>query len=191
MPEYYLTNAELEILTLQAAGIHRGLGFESGYNIIELGAGDGMKTKAFLQYLVNNNIDVTYMPLDISQEAMNILESDLSRQMPQLEILDVRYTGISIFPKAFLKLTGLKELWLNYNPIAKIPEGLGQFKQLQVLGLAGINLKKLPEDFDDRGMLVYSVATRQRSPVRVFIRRGATAKGQSENAVGTGNTIYS
>ena len=55
MPEYYLTDAEFEILSLQSKQIIDALQFSEPFNIIELGAGDGIKTFKLLDYLVNNN----------------------------------------------------------------------------------------------------------------------------------------
>ncbi|MEL6923935.1 MAG: L-histidine N(alpha)-methyltransferase, partial [Bacteroidota bacterium] len=86
MPEYYLTNAEFEILQQQAAALHEALAFGESYSIIELGAGDGSKTKQLLSYLLSQNIKVTYRPLDISGEAVKILHRDLQKNLPTLEV---------------------------------------------------------------------------------------------------------
>ncbi len=45
LPEYYPTRAEMEILTRQPADIAAALPYRKPFNIIELGAGDGLKTK--------------------------------------------------------------------------------------------------------------------------------------------------
>ncbi|MEM9678798.1 MAG: L-histidine N(alpha)-methyltransferase [Bacteroidota bacterium] len=87
MPEYYLTNAEFEILSLQSKQIIEAVNFSSPFNIVELGAGDGMKTFKLLEYLVNNQIDVNYVPIDISQEAIDILTRNLKQKLPGLTIL--------------------------------------------------------------------------------------------------------
>lgn len=86
MPEYYLTNAEFEILRQQANSLHQALSFGESYSIIELGAGDGSKTKQLLSFLLSLNVDLTYYPIDISAEAVNILRDDLLQEMPQLKI---------------------------------------------------------------------------------------------------------
>lgn len=86
MPEYYLTNAELEILKDQAAHITDACGFPEGFSIVELGAGDGAKTKELLKSIVKRHISVNYMPVDISQRAMDLLEADLNQELPELEI---------------------------------------------------------------------------------------------------------
>lgn len=86
MPEYYLTNSEFEILQQQSGAIYEALDFQGHFNVIELGAGDGLKTYHLLHYLVSKNIDFTYIPVDISGEAMNILQEKLMKQLPDLKI---------------------------------------------------------------------------------------------------------
>jgi dimethylhistidine N-methyltransferase len=86
MPEYYLTNSEFEILSLQAKQIVEAVGFDKPFNIIELGPGDGFKTFKLLEYLVNENIQFHYVPIDISKEAIDILSDKLSERLPSLSI---------------------------------------------------------------------------------------------------------
>ncbi|ARV10087.1 hypothetical protein BTO05_10730 [Winogradskyella sp. PC-19] len=86
MPEYYLTDAEFEILSMQSKQIIEALKFSKPFNIIELGAGDGFKTFKLLENLVNNKINFKYVPIDISQEAMDILTKRLKERLPDLNI---------------------------------------------------------------------------------------------------------
>lgn len=86
MPEYYLTNSEFEILSLQCQQIIEALQFSTPFNIVELGAGDGLKTFKLLEYLVNNNIEFNYVPIDISKEAMTILTQRLKERLPGINI---------------------------------------------------------------------------------------------------------
>lgn len=86
MPEYYLTNCEYEILEQQSAAIYEALQFSGHFNIVELGAGDGLKTNKLLTYLLSRGVDFTYIPVDISEGAMSELRSKLKRKLPQLSI---------------------------------------------------------------------------------------------------------
>ncbi len=86
MPEYYLTDSEFEILSLQAEQIYEALQFSGTFNIIELGAGDGFKTFKLLEYLQNKEIEFNYIPIDISQEAIEILTDRLKERLPKLNI---------------------------------------------------------------------------------------------------------
>ena len=86
LPEYYPTDSELEILSLQAKQIIEAVNFNQPFNIVELGAGDGSKTFKLLEYLVNKNVHFYYVPIDISQGAMVSLTENLRSRLPSLNI---------------------------------------------------------------------------------------------------------
>lgn len=86
MPEYYLTRAEMEIMTLHPDAIAAAIPYREAFNIIELGAGDGLKTNELLKFLVNHHTDFTYMPIDISGEAMQHLQKKLAASLPDLHV---------------------------------------------------------------------------------------------------------
>ena len=86
MPEYYLTNAEQEILAQQAAEIITETGFDGPFNVVELGAGDGSKTFELLSYLDRANREVTYVPVDISKAAIDGLAADFTKRLPRLKL---------------------------------------------------------------------------------------------------------
>ncbi len=87
MPEYYLTDSEYEILSDQKATmleIFRGV--NQSFNLIEFGAGDGYKTKLLLEYFVNQGAPFKYLPIDISENALNQLLNSLRRELPELAV---------------------------------------------------------------------------------------------------------
>ncbi|NHF60962.1 L-histidine N(alpha)-methyltransferase [Flavobacteriaceae bacterium TP-CH-4] len=87
MPEYYLTDAELEIFETHKAEITERFAADGQpFNLIELGAGDGKKTKILLKQLSEKNIDFTYEPIDISQNVLDGLESSLHRELPEVKV---------------------------------------------------------------------------------------------------------
>lgn len=86
MPEYYLTDCELDILKNRAVEIHRATGFSGHFNIIELGAGDGAKTKELLRELLHSGADFTYVPVDISEEAINLLKETMQNELPGMNM---------------------------------------------------------------------------------------------------------
>ena len=86
MPEYYLTNAEHDILCKQSENISNKLSLGNEFSIIELGAGDGKKTFELLSYLLEAKFDIHYRPVDISAEAIKLLEKDLNQNLPDLHI---------------------------------------------------------------------------------------------------------
>lgn len=88
MPEYYLTDAEHEIFTEKSAEIIKALELNSSeyFELIELGAGDGTKTKELLKELVLGGFKFDYMPIDISQNALDNLEQSLNDEIPEVSV---------------------------------------------------------------------------------------------------------
>ena len=71
MPEYYLTDCELEIFQNQKAHILKHFTYSSSsFELVELGAGDGLKTKILLSYFLKQGVDFEYAPIDISESAI-------------------------------------------------------------------------------------------------------------------------
>jgi dimethylhistidine N-methyltransferase len=87
MPEYYLTDCEFEIFTNNRKQItesfHKGV---PGFDLIELGSGDGLKTKILLQYLLDNSVKFHYIPIDISHKANVDLVNSLKNELPLLNV---------------------------------------------------------------------------------------------------------
>lgn len=86
MQEYYLTNSELEILNTHATAIYSHLKEKPNLNVVELGAGDGLKTKVLLKKFLQEGAGLVYFPIDISTEAINQLKTDMNRLFPQLPV---------------------------------------------------------------------------------------------------------
>jgi len=85
MPEYYLTNCELEIFNTHKGGILSHLP-KSHFELIELGAGDGLKTKILLSYFLKQQVDFKYIPIDISKDAVKKLLITLKKELPMLNV---------------------------------------------------------------------------------------------------------
>ena len=86
LDEYYLTNKEFEIFTSHKQGILDTISDGEPFRIIELGAGDGLKTKVLLNHFMEKGVDFTYMPVDISGNVLEILERSLLAEMPDLKL---------------------------------------------------------------------------------------------------------
>jgi L-histidine N-alpha-methyltransferase len=87
LDEYYLTRSEFEIFDSQKELILKEfLGPDESFNLIELGAGDGTKTKVLLKHFVENGVDFCYYPIDISGNVLKILSNDLKKALPQLKV---------------------------------------------------------------------------------------------------------
>lgn len=152
MPEYYLTDCEMEIFSTHKSAILDA--FEMGnkqLEIIELGAGDGLKTKILLSHFLENDIDFRYIPIDISEKAVINLVRDIKNQIPGLTVEGL----IGDYFELIEKLNGKKRkiiLFLgsnlgNYN----YDESLQFLKHLRAVMhngdmiLIGLDLKKDPE----------------------------------------------
>jgi len=87
LPEYYPTRTELAIFQAQGAAIGRGLGAGAAGQplaVVELGAGDGLKTKILLRELLAQPAPITYVPVDISPSAIDELVASLHAELPGL-----------------------------------------------------------------------------------------------------------
>ncbi len=81
LPEYYLTNAEYNIIDKHKVALRESLECQKGFDLIELGAGDGKKTKVLLGELDKHNCSFTYIPIDISQHAIDELTASIQANM--------------------------------------------------------------------------------------------------------------
>ncbi|WP_419212504.1 L-histidine N(alpha)-methyltransferase [Maribacter sp. X9] len=82
MPTYYLTDIEYEILETNRTKIADLFSAKGTFDIIELGAGDGKKTKVILKELSERQIDFTYVPIDISKNALDQLANAIEKELP-------------------------------------------------------------------------------------------------------------
>ena len=86
MPSYYLTDCEFEILETQQEEITKAFNDEGGFDLIELGAGDGKKTKILLRYMASKGINFSYLPIDISQNVLDGLKESVNKEIPSVTI---------------------------------------------------------------------------------------------------------
>jgi dimethylhistidine N-methyltransferase len=88
LPEYYLTRSEMDIFKNKTNELIDAfdLNTDSYFELIELGAGDGTKTKELLKSLNEHNYNFEYFPIDISINALNLLEKDLAKELPNVSV---------------------------------------------------------------------------------------------------------
>jgi L-histidine Nalpha-methyltransferase len=87
LPEYYLTRCEEEILrSIKEELLREVLARGRKFSLVELGAGDGTKTRLLLSHFLHMGADFRYMPVDISQHALNDLCSTLRAEYPSLAV---------------------------------------------------------------------------------------------------------
>lgn len=85
LPEYYLTDCEHDILATRSAELDEFLGGET-FNLVELGPGDGRKTKLLLDHFLKQDHAFSYVPIDISEGAMRTLSDLLEKEMPFVDM---------------------------------------------------------------------------------------------------------
>ncbi len=78
LAEYYPTRCELEIIESYGSCISEHITDEH-FNLIELGSGDGKKTKTLLDTLTESGFTFRYVPIDISQSSVDELTENLSQ----------------------------------------------------------------------------------------------------------------
>jgi dimethylhistidine N-methyltransferase len=80
LPEYYVTRAELALTRRHLAAIARFAG--RGCQLIEYGSGEGVKSRL----LIRAARPAVYVPIDISQDALDDAARRLAREFPGLRI---------------------------------------------------------------------------------------------------------
>jgi L-histidine N-alpha-methyltransferase len=83
LPEYYLTRAELALTRAHIGSIARYAG--KGCELIEYGSGESLKTRLLIRALR----PAAYLPVDISEAALQGAVRRLSREFPWLRIVPV------------------------------------------------------------------------------------------------------
>ncbi|SMG29164.1 dimethylhistidine N-methyltransferase [Marivirga sericea] len=87
MPEYYLTNCEFDIFQKYKDEILSIISADAdGFNLIEFGAGDGLKTEILLKHFVIKKANFNYKPVDISENVLNLLQERMQKSIPELDI---------------------------------------------------------------------------------------------------------
>lgn len=84
LPEYYPTRAEAEILRNHAGEIVAALG--GPVWLLELGSGDGQKTRLLIEALLARQEKLEYVPVDISESAVEASSRALLFSYPALRI---------------------------------------------------------------------------------------------------------
>lgn len=163
-PEYYLTNAELEIFSEKTAELVAAINSHgAGFDLIELGAGDAMKSTYLLNELLKQQIDFRYVPIDISANVIKNLNHNLPQVLPKLKITGLNGEYFEMLAQA-TSLSNKRKvvLFLGSNignmPIHEATEFCKNLRNHLSEGdyvLVGMDLKKNPKTilsaYNDRG----------------------------------------
>jgi dimethylhistidine N-methyltransferase len=88
LPEYYLTRCEREILEREAGRIAAPF-LGRPCTVVDLGAGDGDKTRLVLERLQGRSPGLAYAPVDVSLAALRQVSAEAARAWPGLRVLPV------------------------------------------------------------------------------------------------------
>ncbi len=108
MPEYYLTNSELEIFQNHKEEIRQLIDGEP-FDLVELGAGDGTKTKVLLAHFLDRGAQFRYRPVDISGNVLQLLGNDLRNNFPRLSFEGLQGDYFEVL-EAFNRREGRKKV---------------------------------------------------------------------------------
>ncbi len=152
--EYYPTNCELEIFSKKTAELAKAIAGDGGpFDLIELGAGDAMKSTYLLRYLMEQGVDFTYMPIDISDNVISYLNNTLPQTLPGIKITGLNGEYFDMLKEADRLSTRRKVVMFLGSNVGNmpVPEAAGFIKELNMhlssgdMLLIGIDLKKSPK----------------------------------------------
>ncbi|MEH6407128.1 MAG: L-histidine N(alpha)-methyltransferase [Leeuwenhoekiella sp.] len=152
LPEYYLTGCEYSILSHYAEEITAFFTSKTGFDLIELGAGDGKKTKILLEQLMKEGHNFSYKPIDISENVLNELEKSVNEKWPDLDIEIQQGTYFKILEKIALYNLRKKVILVLGSNIGNLshPEAINFLRNIQEtmhhgdLLFLGVDQKKDP-----------------------------------------------
>ncbi|MBE8712099.1 L-histidine N(alpha)-methyltransferase [Sphingobacterium hungaricum] len=101
MPEYYLTPCELDIFKNKTVELADKLSLgNEPFDLIELGAGDALKSSYLFRHFVRDGRDFSYMPIDISGNILNELQQRLQKELPNLDVVALEGEYFDMLEKA-------------------------------------------------------------------------------------------
>jgi len=154
LPEYYLTRAEYEILEQYQDDFLRAFQpDEKPFRLVGLGSGDGLKTKILLEHFRSRQARFTYVPVDISGEALRQLTADLRERWPDLVVEPVEDDYVKALSNLPKRPAGTRQVVLflgsnvgNFTPEEALYFYRELYRNLQPgdLVVSGFDLQKHP-----------------------------------------------
>ncbi|MCB9235740.1 MAG: L-histidine N(alpha)-methyltransferase [Bacteroidia bacterium] len=151
MPEYYPARAERSVFDLFKREIFANLGHPAHLRVLDLGAGDGRKTRILLKEFSTLGCRLEYFPLDISPKSLEVLSREIRAELPEIEIFPLAGSyedALAEFPSSNLPTLAM---FLGSNLGNFSPGKDGEFLQMVRKALQpgdffllGVDLKKDP-----------------------------------------------
>lgn len=152
-PEYYLSRCELSILQEQSDHLSRMIAdCLSGFDLVELGAGDASKSVYLLRALMKTRISFTYYPIDISENVISHLNKKFKEALPALRIRGLNGEYLQMLKKQrkisrkplLILFLGSNIGNMNSKQALTFCKQVGEFMQKGDFFLVGFDLKKNP-----------------------------------------------
>ncbi len=152
LPEYYPTRSEKQVFEKYRQQMLDYIGGENEFNLIDLGAGDGEKTKILLRHFMEQKASFHYTPIDISKDILDLLLDALKNEMPQLKTQ-------AVVAEYFDALQWINDHTKERKLVLFMGGNIGNFEKVDAVGflrqmhdvlenddllLIGIDLKKDP-----------------------------------------------
>ena len=151
--DYYVFNSELEIFNkYKNEIINKFLKNCDSINLIEFGAGDGLKTEILIKELLKNKVDFNYIPIDFSKKYIDDMVISFSNKFPELKIngivadyFDALKQISTSNKKNIILFIGSSFGGLNDSEASEFLAKLSKLMKTNDLLLIGFDLKKSPE----------------------------------------------
>jgi L-histidine Nalpha-methyltransferase len=188
MPEYYLTSSEYQILETFKNDILSRFSQQGNFRIVELGAGDGLKTEILLKHFLNAGADFSYHPIDISSNVIAQLEHRLNKSVPTLKIEP--HVGEYLEALGSLKQTDARNIifFLGSNignfttqQAKKFLSEVSATMQADDLLFIGIDLKKSPDIIKNAYDDLHGITARFNTNLLIRLNRELGANFEPKN----------
>ncbi|MEQ9423281.1 MAG: L-histidine N(alpha)-methyltransferase [Cyclobacteriaceae bacterium] len=156
LDEYYLTKAEYSIFNDQKDDILEVFSQGKPFELVELGAGDGYKTKVLLRHFQEANANFKYLPVDISANVLESLASDLEQEMPDLNVSGLRGDYFQV-------LQDMKKKENVRRVVLFLGSNIGNFKRITAIQF--LHQLKAGLDKDDLVMIGFDL---KKDPDKIF-----------------------
>lgn len=128
MPAYYLTDCEYEIFERYRGELLEQFAPDgANFQLIEFGAGDGLKTRLLLDHFLQAGADFTYLPIDISGDALHQLAGGLQEDYPTLQLNPIEGEYFAALKQLQQKEKG------GRNIILFLGSNIGNFQEPQAI----------------------------------------------------------
>ncbi|MBI1225952.1 MAG: L-histidine N(alpha)-methyltransferase [Bacteroidetes bacterium] len=140
LPEYYPTRCEYQIFQQHGQGLLRKME-GNPFDLVELGAGDGLKTRVLMAQFLAQKAEFAYLPIDISSHVLELLQKSLHEAWPDLSVTPIE-------GEYFAALQSIGQLSERQKLVLFLGSNLGNMNQEKAVDFLGQLRKKLqPGDY--------------------------------------------